>query len=295
MYAAISRLKCWAPTGNHSYGAPVITAATCTKDGKKVTTCTVCSDEKVDVIPATGHSYEEQIVTDPTCGTEGKKLLTCSTCGDHKEEAIPATGKHTYGDPVVTDPTCTKEGSKVYTCTVCGDEKTKMLEKIAHELQDEITEMVLADEDLGLWKGRLVPEYHYYYGESVTICNVCQQEFTGDDQINEAIDHEVWYCRGSYHTETRYDKTKWMDREEYTVMKWECYLTGGQMEHLKITTCKNCDFHETRKLTGDFTVNPPIITMESRPIESYRDDLVSRPAEETYIIGDPTVHVRDLE
>ena len=201
-----------APTGNHSYGAPVITAATCTKDGKKVTTCTVCSDEKVDVIPATGHSYEEQIVTDPTCGTEGKKLLTCSTCGDHKEENIPATGKHTYGDPIVTEPTCPKEGSKVYTCTVCGDEKTKVLEKVAHELQDEITEMVLADEDLGYWVENVVSAYHGYYQESVTICNKCKTEFTGENQILRAIDHEVLVCHSGYHTESRYDRTKWMDR-----------------------------------------------------------------------------------
>ena len=289
------QIEVLAPTGNHSYGAPVITAATCTKDGKKVTTCTVCSDEKVDVIPATGHSYKEQIVTDPTCGTEGKKLLTCSTCGDHKEEAIPATGKHTYGDPVVTDPTCTKEGSKVYTCTVCGDEKTKVLEKIAHELQDEITEMVLADEDLGYWVENVVSAYHGYYQESVTICNKCKTEFTGENQILRAIDHEVLVCHSGYHTESRYDRTKWMDREEYTIMKWRISLTGGQMEHVRIITCKNCNFHETRKLIGDFTLNPPIINWESDPVESFKDDLVPRPAEESYIIGDPTVHVRDLE
>ena len=289
------QIEVLAPTGNHSYGAPVITVATCTEDGKKVTTCTVCSDEKVEVIPATGHSYEEQIVTEPTCGTKGKKLLTCSTCGDHKEENIPATGEHTYGDPVVTEPTCTKEGSKVYTCTVCGDEKTKVLEKIEHELQDEITEMVLADEDLGYWKSRVVSEYHGYYFEDVTFCNVCGKEFTGKDQISEAIDHEVWYCHGSYHTETRYDKTKWMDRAAYTVMTWWCYITGCELEHVKITTCKNCDLHETRKVVGDFTLDPPTINWEGSAIETFPYDLVPRPAEESYIIGDPTKYVTDLE
>ena len=78
-------------------------------------------------------------------------------------------------------------------------------------------------------------------------------------------------------------------------MTWWCYLTGGKIEHVKITTCKNCDFQETRILTGDFTVNPPIIGMESDPLEDYCDELVPRPAEKSYIIGDPTVHVRNLE
>ena len=49
------------------------------------------------------------------------------------------------------------------------------------------------------------------------------------------------------------------------------------------------------KLTGDFTVNPPIIGMEDDPIEDFQDELVPRPSEESYIIGDPNWYIRDLE
>lgn len=43
----------------HNYTWEITTAATCTTDGEKTFTCSVCNHSYEEVIPATGHSYDE--------------------------------------------------------------------------------------------------------------------------------------------------------------------------------------------------------------------------------------------
>lgn len=106
----------------HTDTKDTTTEATCTADGKVVTTCNKCGKEvSVTPIPAKGHSFGDvQISKEPTCTETGKGTKTCTVCNVTEEVELPAKG-HTFGDMVVVlEPTDTKEGKGVKTCTVCG-------------------------------------------------------------------------------------------------------------------------------------------------------------------------------
>ena len=124
------------PAIGHSYTC-VETAATCGQAGSKVYTCANCNDSYTEVIPATGkHTYETTTV-DATCAAAGSVTYTCS-CGDSYTEVIPATGKHTY-ETVTVDADCTTAGSKTHTCTACGDSYTEEIPALGHTYTAEVT------------------------------------------------------------------------------------------------------------------------------------------------------------
>ena len=69
------------------------------------------------------HTYTES-VTAATCTKDGKKTFACE-CGHTYSETIKATG-HKYGEYVYNgDATSSKDGTKTATCSVCGAEDTK--------------------------------------------------------------------------------------------------------------------------------------------------------------------------
>lgn len=78
--------------------------------------CVVCH-----YIESVSHAYGEGIITiEPTCSAEGTRSYTCSVCNHVKTEAIPML-PHTYGEWIVdVEPTETTPGEKHRTCTVCG-------------------------------------------------------------------------------------------------------------------------------------------------------------------------------
>ena len=132
-------VACPTESGQHTWDdGQVTTAATCTENGVMTYTCTMCSDTKTEVIPATGHAYGEPVwkwtddfkatatftctndathvenvtaevtsaVTTPAaCETTGVRTYTAKVTFEGKEytdtktEVIPATG-HAYGAPV---------------------------------------------------------------------------------------------------------------------------------------------------------------------------------------------------
>ena len=178
---------------NHKWNSGVITtAATCTKDGVKTYTCTVCNATKTETVGKTGHSYgawtklndtqhqrvcandkshvEKEnhkwnsgvITTAATCTKNGVKTYTCTVCNATKMEAVNKTG-HNYGawtklndtqhqrvcandkshvekenhkwdnGIITTAATCTKDGIKTFTCTVCSATKTETVGKTGHD------------------------------------------------------------------------------------------------------------------------------------------------------------------
>ena len=82
-----------AATG-HSYDEGVATtAATCTADGVKTYTCSLCGDSYTETIAALGHDWDAGVqTTAPTATTAGVMTYTCSRCGATRTEAIPALG-----------------------------------------------------------------------------------------------------------------------------------------------------------------------------------------------------------
>lgn len=70
------------------------------------------------------HTWDEgKVVTEATCTTNGKKTYTCSICGETKTETIAKTG-HKY-KTTTTRATTKKNGSIVKKCTLCGRTSSK--------------------------------------------------------------------------------------------------------------------------------------------------------------------------
>lgn len=91
------------PTKDNAVKATCITTGL--TEGKHCVICgeTIVAQE---TIPATGkHNYVGKVTTDATCTEDGVKTFTCSVCNDSYTETIPATGKHNYVGKVTTDAT----------------------------------------------------------------------------------------------------------------------------------------------------------------------------------------------
>ena len=84
--------------------------------------CSLCNAVLVaqETIPATGHRHEGKITVTPSCTTEGIKTYTCSICGHSYTEAISATG-HTVVQDKAVSPTCETAGKTEGShCSVCN-------------------------------------------------------------------------------------------------------------------------------------------------------------------------------
>ena len=95
--------------GEHIFGDYTVTKEpTCTEQGEKTRTCSVCGYSETTEVPATGHTLGEYNITkEPTCTEQGEKTRTCSVCGYSETTEVPATG-HTYDSDCDTD------------CNACG-------------------------------------------------------------------------------------------------------------------------------------------------------------------------------
>lgn len=123
----------------HTWGAWKTTKeATCTKDGSRTHTCTVCGTEATEKISALGHDYTKT-VTPPTCTAKGYTTYTCSR-GDHTYKD-DATNKlpHTWGEWTVTKAaTCTKTGTTSRACAVCSETETQSAAMTPHDYIDGV-------------------------------------------------------------------------------------------------------------------------------------------------------------
>lgn len=115
---------------NHNYTSKITTPATCTTNGVKTYTCTICGKSYTETLAKIGHKYDGGKVTQAaTCTTNGVKTYTCSVCGNSYTETIAETGHKYDAGKVTKTPTCSSEGVKTYTCTACGSEKTEVVAK----------------------------------------------------------------------------------------------------------------------------------------------------------------------
>ena len=110
---------------DHSYDkGKVVEAATCSKVGKKVYTCTLCDvsyDEELAIDPS-NHTWGEFVITkNATCMKDGTKTKTCSSCQITQEETVQAGPDFHQYKQSVTLPTCTEKGFTTSICSVCGD------------------------------------------------------------------------------------------------------------------------------------------------------------------------------
>ena len=115
----------------------IITEATCTEEGEKKFTCSICGDEKTEKVSATGHQHTEiRNQKNPTCKEAGYSGDTyCADCGVKisSGKTIAKTKNHNWDGGVITiEPTCTERGEKTFTCTICGNTDTKKVNATGH-------------------------------------------------------------------------------------------------------------------------------------------------------------------
>ena len=116
----------------------IITEATCTEEGEKKFTCSICGDEKTEKVSATGHRHTEiRNKKEATCKEEGYSGDTwCKDCGKKilSGQAIAKTEDHSWNQGEITkEPTCKEEGEKTFTCSICGNTKTEKVSTADHQ------------------------------------------------------------------------------------------------------------------------------------------------------------------
>ncbi len=152
-------VACPTESGQHTWNdGQITTAATCTENGVMTYTCTMCSDTKTEVIPATGHAYGTPVwkwnddftasatftcandtshvkkvdatvtseVTEGSCEAGGTRTYTAKVTFEGKEytdtktEPVPAKG-HTLTAVEAVPATCETAGTSAHwKCDVCG-------------------------------------------------------------------------------------------------------------------------------------------------------------------------------
>ena len=128
-----------AKTENHSWDAgKVTTKATCTEEGEKTFTCSICGDKKTEKVSATGHQHTEiRNKKEATCKEAGYSGDTwCKDCGKKilSGQTIAKTENHSWNQGEITkEPTCKEEGEKTFTCSICGNTKTEKVSTTDHQ------------------------------------------------------------------------------------------------------------------------------------------------------------------
>ena len=111
----------------HSYTFRVKQEPTCTEQGIRLYTCSLCGSSYEEKINPKGHSYGKK-VTPPTCTAGGYTLFTCTLCGhSYRGEEKPAVGHSWDGGKITVEPTETAKGEKIYTCGRCSQTMTVTL------------------------------------------------------------------------------------------------------------------------------------------------------------------------
>ena len=138
----ISLVSCKKQCETCSFGEwQTVTEPTCTVEGEKVRTCTVCETEERQPIEKLEHEVSfKETKSAPTCTAKGVDLWACKNCDYTQEKSINAKG-HKYGSWTETvAATCSQEGVKTKTCSVCSKTETSTISKTAHSYTEKITQ-----------------------------------------------------------------------------------------------------------------------------------------------------------
>ena len=89
-YVMASQSSC--ALNGHSYSVETLTEATCTSQGERLYTCSVCGDQKVEDVPMKDHRVSHSVFKDATCTDPGYAFYTCMDCGTQYSDELPALG-----------------------------------------------------------------------------------------------------------------------------------------------------------------------------------------------------------
>lgn len=114
--------------GTHEWITSITKRPSCTENGEKTFTCSICGKTRTEEVGKTDHVWNYVVDKEPTCETEGYESLHCAVCGDAKTgttRSLPAKG-HTFGAWTTTKPaTEATAGQQSHKCSVCGKSETK--------------------------------------------------------------------------------------------------------------------------------------------------------------------------
>lgn len=127
---------------DHEYGDwSVTTPTTCSAEGVRTRTCTICGAEDTLTIDKIKHTAGDWIIDkDATCTEDGEKHQVCAVCGETIGSTNIAALGHTAGDWVTEkEATCTESGSCYQNCTVCGETiTTEEVAALGHSYTDNV-------------------------------------------------------------------------------------------------------------------------------------------------------------
>ena len=264
--SATKMIKVAAAVHEHSWDAgKVTTEATCTTDGVKIYTCSVCKTTKTETIKATGHKETEiRNAVEATCQQEGYTGdKVCKTCGATLEKGTTIVKKDHSWDAgkVTTEATCTTDGVKTYTCSVCKTTKTETIKATGHK-ETEIRNAVEA-----------TCQQEGYTGDKV--CKTCGTVLEKGTTI--AKKNHTWDA-GKVTTEAtcttdgvktytcsvcKTTKTETIKATGHKMGEWKTVTAATtQKEGKQERTCTACDYKETKSIPklpvkkGTFKVTP---------------------------------------
>lgn len=144
----------------HNWDAGVIkTQPTCTAEGEKTYTCTVCNRTKTEAIEALKHDWGEWLVTKPaTTSAAGEETRTCKRDGSHTEKRdipklTPApSGGGSSSAPAITVPV-SGSGDTVHVSASVSDSTAEVKEIKSAELDKIGTDSAVVIDLSGLNKG----------------------------------------------------------------------------------------------------------------------------------------------
>ncbi len=103
------------------------------------------------------HEYDDgEITKEATCSEEGEKTYTCSLCGETKAEELDKK-EHVYKEDVKEEPTFEEEGEKIFTCENCGYSYTEPIPVRDDEVVVSVTDKsnLPQDADAGRYSDRV--------------------------------------------------------------------------------------------------------------------------------------------
>ena len=285
-------VACPTESGQHTWDdGQVTTAATCTENGVMTYTCTMCSDTKTEVIPATGHAYGEPVWS----WTDGFKATATFTCTNDPSHVKNVTA--TVTNAVTTEATCESTGVRTYTAKVTFEGK---------EYTDTKTEVIPAT---GHAYGAPVWKWNDDFKATATF--TCANDASHVENVTAEVTSAVTTPAACETTGVRtYTAKVTFEDKEYTSSKTEVIPaaghtltavakvpatceTAGVKAHWKCEVCGKLfsDAEGKTETTLEKLAIPATGHAYGEPVWSWNDDFT---ASATFTCGNDTSHVETV-
>ena len=259
-------VACPTESGQHTWNdGQVTTAATCTENGVMTYTCTMCSDTKTEVIPATGHAYGAP-VWKWTDDFTASATFTCANDTSHVEKVDATVTSE------VTEGSCEVGGTRTYTAKVTfegkdyTDTKTEPVPAKGHTLT-AVAEVPATCETAGTsahWK-----------------CDVCGKLFS-DAEGNTETTLEKLTIPATGHA---YGEPVWKWNDDFTASAtFTCGNNASHVETVNATVTNEVTTEATCKADGVRTYTAKV-TFEGKEYTDTKTEIIPATSHDTELVG----------